>query len=128
MLLLTLLNFAPGACYKGPWCASQSFFLDLRPVLLHAIFFARQLAGVLVQGALLRHPKSVAGAVADAVTGPPYLRPSNLLLGALVRLPKLVPKPAPCVAACKFFCTPIGLRLGAAGPPAPSYISCWSWS
>jgi len=51
--------------------------------------FARPLAGVLVQGAPLRHPKSVAGAVADAATGPPYLRPSKLLLGALVRLPQL---------------------------------------
>jgi len=39
----------------------------------------------------LRHPKSVAGARADAATGPPYLRPSNLQLEALVRLQKLVP-------------------------------------
>ena len=49
---------------------------------------------------LLRHPKSVAGAGADAPTGPPYLRPSNLLLGALVRLPKLVPNAGTIAAAC----------------------------
>ena len=52
---------------------------------------AHPLAGVLVLGATLRHPKSVAGPEADAATGPSYLRPSNLLLGALVRLPKLAP-------------------------------------
>ena len=51
---------------------------------------AQPLAGFLAQGAPLRHPKSVAGAGADAATGPPSLRPSNLLLGALVRLTKLV--------------------------------------
>jgi len=61
---------------------------------------AHPLAGVLVQGAPLRQPKSVAGAGADAATGPPYLRPSSLLLGALVRLPKLVPGAAPSAAAC----------------------------
>jgi len=38
------------------------------------------LAGVLLQGAPLRNPKSVAGAGADAATGPPYLLPSGLLL------------------------------------------------
>jgi len=53
---------------------------------------AHPLAGVLVQGAPLRHPQSLAGAVADAATGPPYLCPGNLLLEALVRLPKLVPR------------------------------------
>jgi len=93
---------------------------------------AHPLAGVLVQGAQLRHPKSVARAGADAATGSPYLRPSNLLLGALVRLPKLVP------GACSwswghcsclpFSCTSIGWRLGAGSPTAPSLISCWTWS
>ena len=39
---------------------------------------ALALAGVLVQGAPLRHPKSVAEAGTDAATGPPYLRPSCL--------------------------------------------------
>jgi len=57
-------------------------------------------AGVLVQGAPLRHPKSVAGAGADAASGLPYLRPSNLLLRALMRLPKLVPEAAPSAYAC----------------------------
>ena len=61
---------------------------------------AHPLAGVLVQGAPLRHPKPVAGAGADAVTGPPYLRPSNLLLGALACLPKLVPGDRAIAAAC----------------------------
>jgi len=50
---------------------------------------AHPLAGVSVQGAPLRHPRLVAGAEADAATNPPYLRPSNLLLGALMRLLKL---------------------------------------
>jgi len=50
---------------------------------------AQPLANVLVQTAPLQHPKSEAGAEADAATGPTYLRPSNLLLEALVRLPKL---------------------------------------
>ena len=47
---------------------------------------AHPLAGVLVQGAPLRHPNSVAGAGADAATRLPYYRPSNLLIGALERL------------------------------------------
>ena len=68
---------------------------------------ARPLAGVLVQRAPLRHPKSVAGAGADAATGPPYLCPSNLLLGALVRLPNLVPGAAPSAAACPSFERPL---------------------
>jgi len=38
---------------------------------------AHPLAGVLVLGAPLRHPKSVAGAVADAAAGPPYLSPQQ---------------------------------------------------
>jgi len=58
------------------------------------------LAGVLVQGAPLRHPKSVAGAGADAAPGPPYLRSSSLLLEALVRLPKFVPGAGAIAAAC----------------------------
>ena len=45
----------------------------------------------LVQGAPLRHHKLFAGAGNDAAIGSPYLRFSNLLLGALVRLPKLDP-------------------------------------
>jgi len=60
---------------------------------------AHSLAGVLVQGAPLRHSKSVAGAGADAATGPPYLRPSNLLHEALLRLPKLVPRAGAITAA-----------------------------
>jgi len=36
---------------------------------------AHPLAGVLVQGAQLRHPISVAGAGADAATGPSHLPP-----------------------------------------------------
>ena len=47
---------------------------------------AHRLAGILVQGGPLRHPISVAGAGADAATGPAYHRPSNLLLEALVAL------------------------------------------
>jgi len=61
---------------------------------------AHPLADVLVQGDPLCHPKSVAGAEADAAFGPPYLRPSNLLLGALVRLPKLDPGAVAIAAAC----------------------------
>ena len=61
---------------------------------------AHPLAGVLVQEAPLRHPKSVAGAGADAPTGPPYLHFSSLLLGALVRLPKLVPVAGAIASAC----------------------------
>jgi len=53
-----------------------------------------------MQGAPLRHPKSVTGAGADAATSPPYLRPSNLLIGALVRLPKLVPGAGAIAATC----------------------------
>ena len=59
-----------------------------------------QLAGFLVRGAPLRHPKLVAGAGTAAATGPPYLRPSNLLQGALVRLPKLGPGDGASAAAC----------------------------
>jgi len=61
---------------------------------------AHPLAGVLVQGAPLRHPISVAEAWADAAIGPPYLRHSNLLLGALVRQQNVVPGAAPSAAAC----------------------------
>jgi len=61
---------------------------------------ANPLAGVLLQGAPLRHPKSVAGAGAYAATGFPYLRFSSLLLGALVRLPKLVPGAGAIADAC----------------------------
>jgi len=68
---------------------------------------AHPLAGVLLQGAPLCHPKSVAGAGADAASDPPYLRPSSLLLGALVRLPKLVPGAAPSAAACPSFTRPL---------------------
>ena len=53
-----------------------------------------------MQGAQLRHPKSGAGAGADAATGFSYLRPSNLLLEALVRLPKLFPRAGAIAAAC----------------------------
>jgi len=60
---------------------------------------AHPLAGVLVQEAPLRHCKSVAGAGADAATDPSYLRPSNLLLETLVRLPKLVPRAGTSAAA-----------------------------
>jgi len=62
---------------------------------------AHPLAGVLVQGAPLRHPKSVAGAGADAATGPPHLRPSILLLVALMRLLKLVPRAGAIAAICR---------------------------
>jgi len=61
---------------------------------------AHPLAGVLVQGDPLRHPKSFARVSADAATGFPYLRPSSLLLGVLLRLTKLVPGAAPSAAAC----------------------------
>jgi len=37
MLLLALLTFAPEICYLGPWCARQSWFLELRPVQLLAL-------------------------------------------------------------------------------------------
>jgi len=60
-----------------------------------------------VQGALLRYPQSVAGAGADAATGPPYLRPSNLLHEALVRLPKLVPRAGAITAACPSCAIPL---------------------
>ena len=61
---------------------------------------AHSLAGVLLQEAPLRHTISVAGAGSDAATGPPYLHPSSLLLGALVRLPKLVPRAGANADAC----------------------------
>ena len=85
-------------------------------MLLLAIFCARQLAGVLVQGALLRHPNSVAGAGADAATGPPFFRPSSLLLGALVRLPKLVPGAGAIAAAYPSFAHPLAGVLVLGGP------------
>jgi len=69
---------------------------------------AYPLSGVLVQGGPLRHPKSVAGAGVDAATGPPYLRPSILLLGTLVRLPKLVPRNG-AIAAARFSCATLCL-------------------
>jgi len=53
-----------------------------------------------VQGAPLRHPKSVVGAGTDAATGPFYLRPSNLLVGALMRLSKHVPEAGAIAPAC----------------------------
>jgi len=60
-----------------------------------------------MQGAPLRHPKSVAGAGADAATGPTYLCPSNRLLGAMVRLPKFVPGTRSIVLACPFSANPL---------------------
>jgi len=68
---------------------------------------AHPLASVLVQEAPLRHPKSVAGAGGDTATGPPYLRPRNLLLGALMRLPKLVSGAGAIAAACPFCANPL---------------------
>jgi len=53
------------------------------------------------------HPKSVAGAETNAASGPPYLRPSNLLLGALMRLPKLVPRAGAVASACPPFAHPL---------------------
>jgi len=50
----------------------------------------------------LRHPKSVAGAGADAATGPPYFRPSNLQLGVLVNLLRLVPGLGPVLMLALF--------------------------
>jgi len=82
--LMRLLKLVPGAAPSTAACPS----------------FALPLSGDMVQGAPLRHPKSVAGAGADAATGPPYLHHSNLLLGALVRLPKLVPGAGAIAAAC----------------------------
>jgi len=67
---------------------------------------AHPLAGFLVQGDPLRHPKSVAGAGTDAAPGPPYLHFSSLLLGALMRLPKLVPRAGAIAAACPLVHTP----------------------
>jgi len=37
ILLLALITFAPESCYKGPWRASQSLSLKLRPVMLLAL-------------------------------------------------------------------------------------------
>jgi len=82
------------------------------------------LAGVLVQGAPLRHPESVAGAGADAATVPPYLRPSNLILGALMRQPKLVPGAATSAAACPSFARPFaGLLVQGAPLRHPKSVS-----
>jgi len=53
------------------------------------------------------HPKSVAGAGTTAALGPPYLRPSNLLLGSLMRLPKLVPKAGAVASACSTCAHPL---------------------
>jgi len=61
---------------------------------------AHLMAGIFMQGAPLRHPKSVAGAGDDAAIGPPYIRPIILVLRAQVRLPKLVPIPGTIAAAC----------------------------
>jgi len=78
---------------------------------------APPLAGILVQGAPLLHPKSVTRVGADAATGPPYLRSSNLLLEALMRLPKLVPGAASSAAACPSFAHPLaGLFVQGARP------------
>jgi len=64
-------------------------------------------AGVLVQGAPQRHPKSDAEVGADAATGPPYLRPSCLKLETLMRRPKLVPEAGAIAAACPSFAHPL---------------------
>jgi len=77
---------------------------------------AHPLAGVLVQGAPLRHPKSVAGAQPDAATGPPYLCPSDLLLGALVRLTELVPGAWAIAAACFSYAHPLAGVLVVGAP------------
>jgi len=61
---------------------------------------ANPLTGVLVQGAPLPYPQSVAGAGADSATGPLYLCFSSLLRGALVRMPELVPEAGAIAAAC----------------------------
>ena len=89
--LVRLSKLVPGAAPSADACPS----------------FARPLAGVLVRGAPLRHPKSVVGAVAYAATGPPYICPSNLLLEALMRLPKFVPRAGAVDAACPPFAQPL---------------------
>jgi len=73
-------------------------------------FFCKSFS-VLVQEAPLRHPKSDAGAGPDAATAPPYLRPSNLLLGALVRLTELVPGAVAIAAACPSSANPLAVVL-----------------
>jgi len=78
-----------------------------------------------VQGAPLRHHKSVAKAGADAAPGPPYLCPSNLLLGALVRLPKLVPGAGAVAAAGPPYLRPCNLHTRSSGAPAKACF--WSW-
>jgi len=50
MLLLILLTFAPATCYKGPWCACQSLFLELGPLqllafLVHTLWLASTCRG-----------------------------------------------------------------------------------
>ena len=129
LLALLLHALWLASCCRRPHCAILSQLLDPELMLLLALLLrsnllqgamvhlpklvseaapsaaawppcARPLAGLLVQGAPLRHPKSVAGAGADAATGPPSLCPSNVLLGALVRLPKLVPGAVAIAAAC----------------------------
>jgi len=71
------------------------------------LFCAHPLAGVLVQGAPLRHPKSVAGAIADTATDTPYHRPISLLLGVQIRLQDLVPWAGAIAAACLFCAHPL---------------------
>jgi len=86
---------------------------------------AHPLEGLLVQGALQRHPLSVAGAVADAVSGPPYLCPSNLLLETLMRLPKLVPRAGAIAAVCPPCAHPLeGLLLQGAPLRHPKSVAC----
>jgi len=99
VLLLALLTFTPEICYNWPWCTCQSLFRELGSLQLLALLY-NPLAGVLVQETPLGHPKIVAGAGADASTGPPHLCPRNLLQVALVHLPKLVPRAGIIAAAC----------------------------
>jgi len=106
--LVHLPKLVPGAGASAAACLSCAY----------------PLAGVMVQGAPLRHPKSVARAGADAATGPPYLRSSNLLLGALMRLPKLVPGAAPSAAACPSCAHPLaGVFLQGAPQRHPETVA-----
>jgi len=94
-----LVSGAGAIAAACPLCALSSHVT----ISLKRKIKANPLAGVSVQGAQVRHPNSVAGAGADAATEPPYLRPSNLIQGALLHLLKLVLGNVASAAACPSF-------------------------
>jgi len=119
MLLLVLLTFA----FSNRLLEALVGLPNLFPIA-RAIAAACPLVHTLWLAPWCRRPhcanhKSVAEAGADPATGPPYFRPSSLLLEALVRLLNLFLELGP-LQLLALLCTPFGWRLGAGGHTAPS--------